>query len=72
MGDTFKTVLYIAIPVVVLIVVIVAIVCTLRLVHKRRMASLMGQNDLEHFYHDDHWGTSPGDGTLKVCAFLPY
>lgn len=65
-----KTSLYIIVPIFILFFIIGGSVYGCRYLHKRRMVSLMGQNDLEHFYHDDLRVTAAGDSTLKVIYII--
>lgn len=66
MDQSLKTILYVVAPIFFLCIIVGGIIYACRYLHKRRMASLMGQNDLEHFYHDDLRGSVAGDSTLKV------
>ena len=70
MDQSILTVLYVVGSFFCLCLVIGSTIYVCRCLHKRRMASLMGQNDLEHFYHDDLRATAAGDSTLKVIFFL--
>ncbi|CAL1289095.1 unnamed protein product [Larinioides sclopetarius] len=64
--DSFTINLVIGLTVLIALCCIIGMILGLmKYCHKRRMASLVGHNDLEHFYHDDLRATAAGDSTLK-------
>ena len=68
-GTIFRLSLAVVCPVVILGVVLVAILATMRHLHRRRMARLAiieGSQDPDCMYRDDLRATAAGDSTLRV------